>query len=72
MSCRVGLEIHQMLDTRAKLFCSCPTELRRGDPDFTYRRWLRLARSELGELDPAAVFEYSKGRIFAYETFLDN
>ncbi len=71
MSCRVGLEIHQMLDTRAKLFCGCPTELRRDEPHFTFRRWLRLARSELGELDPAALFEYSKGRTFVYESYLD-
>lgn len=60
-----------MLDTRGKLFCSCPTELKRDDPQLTFNRWLRLARSELGELDPAAVFEYSKGRTFVYEVHLD-
>jgi glutamyl-tRNA(Gln) amidotransferase subunit E len=71
VSVRVGLEIHQMLDTREKLFCSCPTSLRRDEPHFRFRRWLRLARSELGELDPAALFEYAKGRGYLYESYID-
>ncbi|MCD6357532.1 MAG: Glu-tRNA(Gln) amidotransferase subunit GatE [Thermoproteales archaeon] len=68
---RVGLEIHQMLDTRGKLFCSCPPVIRRDEPHAKFRRWLRLARSELGELDPAALFEYMKGRSFLYEAYMD-
>ena len=71
MSVRVGLEIHQMLDTREKLFCSCPTSLRRDEPHSRFRRWLRLARSELGELDPAALFEYMKGKSYLYESYID-
>lgn len=72
MSVKVGIEIHQMLDTKHKLFCNCPTELRRDSPHSEFRRWLRLARSELGELDPAAVFEYSKGKMFLYEAYFDS
>lgn len=68
---RVGLEIHQMLDTGAKLFCDCPTIIRHDEPHLTFRRWLRLAKSELGEIDPAALFEYSKGRIYCYEGYND-
>ena len=68
---KVGIEIHQMLDTQAKLFCGCPTSIRRDEPHLQFRRWLRLARSELGELDPAAVFEYEKGRSFLYQAYMD-
>ena len=67
-----GLEIHQMLDTRHKLFCNCPTELRRDDPDYRFIRRLRPTRSELGEMDPAALFEFKKGRRFLYESYQDS
>ncbi|RLE77784.1 MAG: Glu-tRNA(Gln) amidotransferase GatDE subunit E [Thermoprotei archaeon] len=68
---KVGMEFHQMLDTREKLFCSCPTELRHGSPDFTFVRRLRPTMSELGEVDPAALFEFKKGRRYVYECFSD-
>ncbi|ABL77769.1 Glu-tRNA(Gln) amidotransferase subunit GatE [Thermofilum pendens] len=69
---RCGLEIHQMLDTEKKLFCSCPTYLRKDDPHFTFRRRLRLAKSEVGEIDPAALFEYEKGLSYLYEGYREN
>ena len=65
---RVGLEIHQQLDTRTKLFCSCPTKLSE-DPfknSIVIERRLRVGRSELGEIDPAALFEYRRGKLFRY------
>ena len=31
---KVGIEIHQQLDTSGKLFCSCPTVLREEEPHF--------------------------------------
>ena len=34
-----GLEIHQQLDTN-KLFCNCPSLLRRDEPDFKVKRML--------------------------------
>ncbi len=63
---RVGLEIHRQLDTRHKLFCECPTSHREGGREFTFARWLREAQSELGEVDPAALFESRKRRRIVY------
>ncbi|MFC4246221.1 Glu-tRNA(Gln) amidotransferase subunit GatE [Natribaculum luteum] len=62
-----GLEIHQQLDTAAKLFCNCPTELR--DPEESTRRFTRYlhpTRSELGEIDEAALEESRVDREFEY------
>ena len=68
---KVGLEIHQQLNTSHKLFCSCPTILRDDDPDFSILRELRPTQSELGEIDPAARFEYEKGKKYIYEGYND-
>jgi glutamyl-tRNA(Gln) amidotransferase subunit E len=62
-----GLEIHQQLDTAAKLFCDCPTTLR--DPEDAVRsitRYLHPTRSELGEIDEAALEESRVDREFEY------
>jgi glutamyl-tRNA(Gln) amidotransferase subunit E len=64
---KVGLEIHQQLDTAEKLFCSCKPELFKEDPDFTFLRRLRPTQSELGQVDPAAFFEFQKGVKILYE-----
>ena len=64
---KVGLEIHQQLDTSAKLFCSCKPELFRGEPEITFLRRLRPTQSELGQIDPAAYFEFQKGLKVLYE-----
>ncbi|MFB6081030.1 MAG: Glu-tRNA(Gln) amidotransferase subunit GatE [Haloferacaceae archaeon] len=65
-----GLEIHQQLDTATKLFCGCPTVRR--DPEEaarTFTRYLHPTRSELGELDEAAVEESRVDRAFEYLAF---
>jgi len=65
-----GLEIHQQLDTANKLFCDCPTERR--DPEATIRsftRYLHPTKSELGELDEAALEESRVDREFEYLAF---
>jgi len=62
---KVGLEIHQQLDTSKKLFCKCrPTESDEYTEKFSRR--LRTAKSELGELDPAALFEKTKSKKINY------
>jgi len=64
---KVGLEVHQELDTRQKLFCACPPKLFRGEPEYTFVRRLRPSQSELGEVDPAALFEFMQGKTIVYE-----
>ncbi|MFW9850720.1 MAG: Glu-tRNA(Gln) amidotransferase subunit GatE, partial [Candidatus Thorarchaeota archaeon] len=68
----VGLELHQQLDTERKLFCHCPTIIRETDPDGTFIRRLRPTRSELGEVDPAALFEFQRKKRFCYEYYNDS
>jgi len=65
---KVGLEIHCQLDTANKLFCKCPTRLSDKPPTLTFIRRLRPTQSELGQVDPAAMFEFQKGRAILYET----
>ena len=64
---RVGLEIHRQLDTRAKLFCQCPTIPSTKAPTLKFERRLRPTQSELGQVDPAALFEFHRGRTVTYE-----
>ncbi|MCW4047881.1 MAG: Glu-tRNA(Gln) amidotransferase subunit GatE [Candidatus Bathyarchaeota archaeon] len=64
---KVGLEIHQQLNTQAKLFCSCPPALFKEEPEITFLRRLRPTQSELGQVDPAAFFEFQKGVRILYE-----
>ena len=63
---KVGLEIHQQLDTKHKLFCGCPTELSE-TPNIEFSRLLRPTQSELGQTDQAALFEFKKGKTISYE-----
>ena len=64
---KVGLEVHQELATKHKLFCQCPPLLFRDEPEYTFIRRLRPSQSELGEIDPAALFEFLKGKTIVYE-----
>jgi glutamyl-tRNA(Gln) amidotransferase subunit E len=62
-----GLEIHQQLDTATKLFCACPTERREPEESVrSFTRYLHPTKSELGELDDAAVEESMVEREFEY------
>jgi glutamyl-tRNA(Gln) amidotransferase subunit E len=62
---KVGFEIHQQLSTKSKLFCNCRCEESR-NYETTFIRKLRPTHSELGTLDPAALFEFKKMRIIKY------
>ena len=62
---KVGLEIHQQLASAHKLFCECPIT-KSDELPLSFERRLRPAQSETGKLDPAAVFEFTKGRSNVY------
>jgi len=64
---KVGLEVHQQLNTAEKLFCGCKPELFKEEPEITFLRRLRPTQSELGQIDPAAYFEFQKGVRILYE-----
>jgi len=67
---KVGLEIHQQLDTPTKLFCRC----KKFEDAFTNTmyRTLRPTQSELGKIDQAARFEFEKDLTIKYEIGKDS
>ncbi|MDZ7687879.1 MAG: Glu-tRNA(Gln) amidotransferase subunit GatE [Halobacteriales archaeon] len=65
-----GLEIHQQLDTETKLFCDCPTVVREEeDATHDFERYLHPTKSELGEIDQAALEESRVDRKFTYKSY---
>jgi glutamyl-tRNA(Gln) amidotransferase subunit E len=67
---KAGLEIHQQLNTREKLFCHCPTLLRKfNERNGEFFRYLRATESELGEIDRAAQEEMKHERLFCYYSY---
>jgi glutamyl-tRNA(Gln) amidotransferase subunit E len=67
---KAGLEIHQQLDSKAKLFCRCPTLIREiGDSNFEFFRYLRATESEMGEKDRAAVEQTKIRRKYIYKAY---
>ncbi len=67
-----GLEIHQQLDSKTKLFCRCPNKLQgTREPDFTIKRFMRPVLGEMGTYDKAMLTEYEKGMDITYEGYND-
>ena len=66
---KAGLEIHQQLGTRRKLFCGCSTAMAEREPVMEIQRKLHPVASELGEVDVAVQFEYLRDRVFNYQVF---
>ncbi|MBI4014732.1 MAG: Glu-tRNA(Gln) amidotransferase subunit GatE [Candidatus Aenigmarchaeota archaeon] len=65
MPVKIGLEIHQQLDTAHKLFCACPILKEESFP-LSAKRRMRAVAGEMGNVDPAAFYEAAKGREFTY------
>lgn len=66
---KMGLEIHQQLDTKTKLFCPCECELTDKKPEYRILRNLRPTQSELGKIDRAAFEESRRKLTFLYDTY---
>ncbi|MDW0167006.1 MAG: Glu-tRNA(Gln) amidotransferase subunit GatE [Nitrososphaeraceae archaeon] len=64
---KVGLEIHQQLDSKNKLFCNCKI-VDSTEHDFTFKRILRPTQSEMGSYDQAALFESKKIKTVKYQS----
>lgn len=67
---KAGLEIHQQLNTKEKLFCHSPTVIRdSAEHTGEVSRYLRVAVSEMGDVDRAAKEELMNQRLFTYYTY---
>lgn len=63
-----GLEVHQQLKTKEKLFCHCPAGIYHDHENFDAEviRHMRPTLSELGEYDGTALMEYKTRKEIIY------
>ncbi|MBI2213282.1 MAG: Glu-tRNA(Gln) amidotransferase subunit GatE [Acidobacteria bacterium] len=61
-----GLEVHQQLLTKHKLFCRCPAGLYTETHDGEVLRHMRPTLSELGEYDGTALMEFKTKKEIVY------
>ena len=61
-----GLEVHQQLLTREKLFCRCPAGIYTTTHDGEVLRHMRPTLSELGEYDGTALMEFKTKKEIVY------
>ena len=66
---KMGLEIHQQLNTSKKLFSPCKCQLTDKKPELKILRKLRPTQSELGKIDRAAFEESRRKLQFIYESY---
>jgi len=69
-----GLEVHQQLLTKRKLFCHCPAGVLHSDDDYDAEiiRHMRPTLSELGEYDGTALMEFKTRKNITYRINNDN
>jgi len=69
-----GLEVHQQLDTRQKLFCRCPAGIYHQDEDYDGEliRHMRPTLSEMGEYDGTALMEFKTRKEIIYRLNNEN
>ena len=66
---KCGLEIHNRLNTKTKLFCNCNPSFSEVKPIKIINRKLRAVAGELGQVDVAALYEYLRNRNFLYQCY---
>jgi len=70
---KIGIEIHQQLASKNKLFCNCPNELQgTRSPDFTVLRKQRPVLGEEGKFDKGMLVEFLKKGSVVYEGYYDS
>jgi glutamyl-tRNA(Gln) amidotransferase subunit E len=64
-----GLEVHQQIDTKKKLFCNCPAGIFHKDNEYDAEviRHMRPTLSELGEYDGTALMEFKTRKEITYK-----